>query len=131
MFRVRNLVTRAAGNESPMCKQIIVLFAVALLVGCAARPIPHKGPLAWDGLGHNPNIPVARHPSGASVSTMLKDTDVERERAMATIRPYSEAWWVVHDAIEAENDRRLTAKLIICHSCVTNNLRRDATGSVR
>ncbi len=51
---------------------------------------------------------------------------------LGTLRPYSEAWWAVHDEIQAENDRQLGSKLVICPRCVHSSpLREDVTGSVR
>lgn len=50
---------------------------------------------------------------------------------LATLRPYSDAWWAVHDEIEAENDRQLGSKLVICHSCVTQPPGQEVTGSIR
>lgn len=41
----------------------------------------------------------------------------------------SDAWWVVYDEIETENDRQLTTKLAICRGCIGRN--NEATGSVR
>lgn len=51
---------------------------------------------------------------------------------LGTLRPYSEAWWAVHEEIQAENDRQLGSKLVICPRCVDSSpLREDVTGSVR
>lgn len=50
---------------------------------------------------------------------------------LSTLRPYSDAWWAVHDEIEAENDRQLGSKLVICRSCVTQPPSEDTTGSIR
>ena len=51
---------------------------------------------------------------------------------LSTLRPYSEAWWAVHDEIEAENDKRLGTKLVICPRCVPSpQSSEDATGSIR
>lgn len=50
---------------------------------------------------------------------------------LATLRPYSDAWWAVHDEIEAENDRQLGSKLVICRSCVTQPPTEEVTGSIR
>jgi hypothetical protein len=51
---------------------------------------------------------------------------------LGTLRPFSEAWWVVHDEIEAENDRQLGTKLVICPRCVESPPPSDdATGSLR
>lgn len=49
-----------------------------------------------------------------------------------TLRPYSEAWWAVHDEIEAENDKQLGTKLVICPRCVQSSRQdEDVTGSIR
>ncbi|MGX4802287.1 hypothetical protein [Bradyrhizobium guangdongense] len=50
---------------------------------------------------------------------------------LSTLRPYSDAWWAVHDEIEAENDRQLGSKLVICRICVTQPPSEDTTGSIR
>ena len=50
---------------------------------------------------------------------------------LTTLRPYSDEWWAVHDEIEAENDRQLGSKLVICRSCVTEPRSEDTTGSIR
>ncbi|MFC4936970.1 MULTISPECIES: hypothetical protein [Bradyrhizobium] len=50
---------------------------------------------------------------------------------LATLRPYSDAWWAVQDEIEAENDRQLGSKLVICPSCVTRPPNEETTGSIR
>jgi len=60
------------------------------------------------------------------------DPNQERERVLGTLRPYSEAWWAVHDEIEAENDKQLGTKLVICPSCVQSPRQgEDVTGSLR
>ncbi|MFD0609401.1 hypothetical protein ACFQZO_04360 [Bradyrhizobium sp. GCM10027634] len=50
---------------------------------------------------------------------------------LTKLRPYSDAWWAVHDEIEAENDRQLGSKLVICRSCVAQPPSEDTTGSIR
>lgn len=51
---------------------------------------------------------------------------------LGTLRPYSDAWWAVHDEIEVENDRQLGTKLVICPRCVQlSPPSGDVTGSVR
>lgn len=51
---------------------------------------------------------------------------------LGTLRPYSDAWWAVHDEIEAENDRQLGTKLMICRRCRPSPPpSEDVTGSVR
>ena len=51
---------------------------------------------------------------------------------LGTLQPYSEAWWAVHDEIEAENDRQLGTRLVICPRCVQAPQQgEDVTGSIR
>ena len=51
---------------------------------------------------------------------------------LGTLRPYSEAWWAVYDAIEAERDKQLGTKLVICPSCIQPPQQgEDVTGSIR
>ena len=87
--------------------------------------------VAWDGFGHSPNCFLVK--GQARQNTALagrgEDPNAQREQTLATLRPYSDAWWVVYDEIEAENDRRLTTKLAICRGCIGRN--NEATGSVR
>jgi hypothetical protein len=98
-----------------MCKQSIILLFALLLGSCATTPEMKPGMMAWDGLGRDPNPPSHRKLARNTPST--SDTNIERQRILATLRPYSGAWWVVHDEIEAENDRQLGAKLVICRGC--------------
>ncbi|MGY4327153.1 hypothetical protein ACVWWG_001570 [Bradyrhizobium sp. LB7.2] len=52
---------------------------------------------------------------------------------LGTLHPYSAAWWAVRDEIEAENDRQLGTKLVICPRCVPSSSPpgNDVTGSIR
>lgn len=51
---------------------------------------------------------------------------------LGTLRPYSEAWWAVYDEIEAENDKQIGTKLVICPSCVQPPRQAEGvTGSIR
>ncbi|SDG67075.1 hypothetical protein SAMN05216338_100226 [Bradyrhizobium sp. Rc2d] len=51
---------------------------------------------------------------------------------LGTLRPYSDAWWAIHDEIEAENDKQLGTKLVICPRCVQPAPPDgDVTGSTR
>nr|WP_194406450.1 hypothetical protein [Bradyrhizobium sp. CCBAU 53351] len=99
--------------------------AACLLTGCATAPLKPNCAIAWDGLGRNPNLPyTARR---VTSSPIAYEHNKERETVLLALRPHSEAWWAVHDEIEAENDRRLSRKLVICHGCLTPS---DSTGSV-
>lgn len=74
-----------------------------------------------------------RQPAGALTTASIKkpDPNVDREKVLVTLRPYSAAWWVVHDEMEAEEDKRLNAKMVICRTCFAAPDLEDHTGSVR
>jgi len=83
---------------------------------------------AWDGLGRDPNLPRIkvkriREPANAD------DSNRKREQVFVSLRPYSAAWWAVHTEMEAENDKLLARKLVICASCLQPSSQADVTGS--
>ncbi|OAF08379.1 hypothetical protein AYJ54_14840 [Bradyrhizobium centrolobii] len=117
-----------------MTRYIFILLSFcAALTGCATAPAAERRPIAWDGLGRDPNRTavtkhrVVKHAPAESDA----NSNLERERVLATLRPYSDAWWAVHDEIEAENDRQLESKLMICRRCAPPAPREDVTGSIR
>lgn len=107
---------------------LAVLFLLTALSGCASAQ-PKQGRIAWDGLGRDPNLSAPTKHRVASVP-VARDPNIERESVLATMRPYSEAWWVVHDEIETEKDRQIGRKLVICEGCFTRTPADDTTGSV-
>ena len=114
-----------------MARHILVLLSFcAALAGCASAPAAERRPIAWDGLGQDPNRLAVTKRWPATHAAPESDPNLERQRVLSTLRPYSEAWWAVHDEIEAENDRQLGSKLVICRSCVTRPSE-DTTGSIR
>ncbi|MCK1680524.1 hypothetical protein IVA87_14070 [Bradyrhizobium sp. 147] len=105
-------------------------MAGLILSGCASPPSTPMTSVAWDGFGHDPNRFLVKGQARQNTALARRaDPNVEREKTLATLRPYSDAWWVVHDEIEAENDLQLTSKLAICRGCIGQN--NEATGSVR
>ena len=87
---------------------------------------------AWDGLGQDPNRPSVTKRRVTNQAAAASDPNQERERVLGTQRPYSDAWWAVHDEIEAENDRQLGAKLVVWRRCrPPPPPSEDVTGSVR
>jgi hypothetical protein len=109
-----------------MFKQILTVVVGLALSGCASTPPPPKpGKFAWDGSGRDPNL---RRAISRGARAPGSDQNIERERVLATLKPYSAAWWVVHDEIESESDRRTNAKLVICRGCLAHVP--DATGSI-
>ncbi|SFI69933.1 hypothetical protein [Bradyrhizobium sp. cf659] len=110
----------------------VLLTFCAALMGCAPAPAQERRPIAWDGLGQNPNRPHVTKQRAANPAPAQDNPNQERERVLGTLRPYSEAWWAVHDEIEAEKDRQLGTKLVICPRCVQSpSPGEDVTGSVR
>ena len=121
-------MTRAACAGSYMVKQLPTIILGLAVAGCAYTPAPVKpGNYAWDGLGRDPNLRGAI--SRARPAAPEADQNIERERVLATLQSNSAAWWVVHDEIEAETDRRLNAKLLICQGCLAEAP--DATAPIR
>jgi hypothetical protein len=115
-----------------MARHILVLLSFcAALAGCASAPAAERRPIAWDGLGPDPNRPIVTKRRLANHAAPESDANLERRRVLATLRPYSEAWWAVQNEIEAENDRQLGSKLVICRICVTPPPSEDVTGSIR
>ena len=115
-----------------MARHILVLLSFcAALAGCASAPAAEGRSIAWDGLGQDPNRPVVTKHRAANHPAPDSDPNLERQRVLATLRPYSDAWWAVQDEIEAENDRQLGSKLVICRSCVAQPPNEDTTGSIR
>lgn len=123
--------------------RFVLLAFCATLMGCAVAQAQERRPIAWDGLGQDPNKHPNKHPnhapqrssvtkqSAANPTPAPDDPNQERERVLGTLRPYSEAWWAVRDEIEAENDRQLGTKLMICPRCVQSPPGEDVIGSVR
>ncbi|MFB6419089.1 MULTISPECIES: hypothetical protein [Bradyrhizobium] len=115
---------------------ILLAFCAALL-GCAVAPAQERRPIAWDGLGQDPNKSANRANIAKRRATTpapaAADPNQERERVLGTLRPYSEAWWAVYDEIEAEKDRQLGTKLVICPRCVQSSspAGEEVTGSIR
>lgn len=61
----------------------------------------------------------------------LPDPNIVREKVLATLRPYSTAWWAVQDAMDAEEQKRINAKMVICRACLPPPARDEYTASVR
>jgi hypothetical protein len=116
--------------------RIVSLFMLPIALGGCAYPSSRvqidtstkTRQIAWDGLGQDPNRPlrVVKH---VQVSSVADDAVSKREQVMASLRPYSAAWWVVHDEIEADQSNRLARKLIICRGCL-NQSADEHTGGI-
>src|SRR4051812_23165657 len=100
-----------------MVKPVFILFLIgAALCGCASESAVTRPSLAWDGLGADPNASATKRQVKHTTLAKL-DPNSEREKVLTTLRPYSEAWWAVHDEIQGELDRQMIIKLVICDGC--------------
>jgi hypothetical protein len=110
---------------------LLALIAMPfMVVGCASAQVPVGGPFGWDGLGQDPNKPL-RNTKRMMRLPAKPDPNVERQKVLNALQPYSAAWWVVHDEIEAEEQRRVNNKIVICRACVPTASPEDHTGSVQ
>src|SRR3954469_10199662 len=101
----------------------IILFSLPLALCSCAVPAermsfsPSPKLYAWDGSGRDPN---QRRPKARPAKALADEENSRRtrEQTFASLRPYSAAWWSIHDAIEADHDKRLARKLVICTGCL-------------
>jgi hypothetical protein len=106
-------------------------FLVALIamhfvaVGCASAQAPVGGRFAWDGLGQDPNKPL-RNAKRIMRLPAKPDSNAARQRVLNSLQPYSAAWWIVHDEIEAEEQRFVNKKIVICRACHRRQVRKIA-----
>jgi hypothetical protein len=43
--------------------------------------------------------------------------NAEKEKLLATLRPDSDEWAALYEEIEAEENRRINSKIVICRGC--------------
>jgi hypothetical protein len=117
--------------------RILLLFLPIALCSCAAPAVRMNSDsslksrtFAWDGSGLDPNRPRAK----VKRVRVLADEDSanqKRQEVFSSLRPYSAAWWAVRDEIEADHDKRLARKLVICSGCLHGPPLDDvATGTI-
>ena len=110
---------------------LVALIAMSfVVVGCASAQAPLGGLFAWDGLGQDPNKPL-RNTKRMMRLPAKPDPNAERQKVLNALQPYSAAWWVVHDEIEAEEQSRINKKIVICRACAPTASPDDHTGSVQ
>ena len=98
-----------------MVVRLFLLITVSSLVsGCASSPPPNGGRVSW---GQDPNRSIHKPKLLAKSSPSVPDPNAEREKLLATLPLYSAQWVALHNQIEAEEDRRLQNKLVICRGC--------------
>jgi hypothetical protein len=96
---------------------LVVAAATLLVDDCR---VSAEGPIAWDGLGQDPNKPPAARrskPHSKPTPEPIK-TNAQRENALSTLEPNSAAWWALKEEIDAENERQMQKNLTICPRCL-------------
>jgi hypothetical protein len=104
----------------------LVLSSCSHGSGCYLPP-PSSTLTSWDGLGSDPTANKAKSPKArksANAQEMGGPTEpgdaAPEETALAGLKPYSEDWWSVRDAIDRAAEVKLAKKLIICRDCMSS-----------
>ena len=119
-----------------MSRRLVFVIAAGLtLSGCclgSGRYI-QPSPLtltSWD--GRTP-LPKRKHVKPANVRKTSKavasDEDSLHEAELGALKPYSNEWWSVRDAIDRAAEVKLAKKMIICRDCMPKEPE-DQTGSI-
>jgi hypothetical protein len=102
-----------------MSRHLLTLIAIGcLLSDCAPAPPPVRGAIGWDAYDRAFAKPALHKRHLANQPPSKPDSKLESEKALGDLRPYSAAWWAARDEIDAEEQRRLSAKLVICRGCL-------------
>lgn len=96
----------------------LVLSVVLALCGCSSSQQvqvsqPHR--FAWDGLGRDPNLPVTKRTR--TKADEPRPVSQNRDAELANLRQFSREWVTLLQAIEAEDDARISKLMIICRGC--------------
>ena len=107
-----------------------ILTAIGLVLTACASPLPPTvRRVAWNGLSQHSNKHPPDKQSLANESLTKPDPHAEKEKILATLRPYSREWYALYEDIEAEEDKRIKGKLVICRGCFSKP-DEDFTGSL-
>lgn len=103
--------------NSLICGAFCLALLGMTLSGCASGPQP-AGRIAWDGTGRDPNLPEVRQRGPhVAAATPKKDPTAEEDALLASLEPRSPEWSAAQRKIDANRDKRLATKLIICRGC--------------
>jgi hypothetical protein len=101
-----------------MITKWLVLSAVLALCGCSSSQqvqVSQPRRFAWDGLGHNPNLPLTKRTRAKTEEP--KPISESRDAELAKLRPFSREWVTLLKVIDAEDDARISKLMIICRGC--------------
>jgi hypothetical protein len=104
-----------------MIRHFLSLIVTGCLLSDCASHSPVNGAIGWNAYYRAVAKPVRHKPHVHHVATEIRskpDPNIENEKALADLRPHSADWWAMRDQINAEEQRSLTAKLLICRGCL-------------
>jgi hypothetical protein len=101
-----------------MITKWLALSVVLALCGCSSSQQvqfsqPHR--FAWDGLGRDPNLPATKRTR--TKIDEAKPASQNRDAELAKLRQFSREWVTLLQAIEAEDDARISKLMVICRGC--------------
>jgi hypothetical protein len=111
-----------------------VIGASLALSGCCTgagyyiQP-PPSALTPWGGFGPFPKTKNVKPAKARKSEKVASFDDSPLEAELAALKPYSEEWWSVRDAIDRAAEVRLAKKLIICRDCMPSKPD-DLTGSI-
>jgi hypothetical protein len=119
-----------------MSRRLVFVVATSLtLTGCCLGSGCYIQPstsalTSWDGLDPVPKRNGVKRAKVRKTSEAVSSDDGSpNEAELAALKPYSEEWWSVRDAIDRAADVKLAKRLIICWHCMPSELD-DQTGSI-
>jgi hypothetical protein len=119
-----------------MSRRLAFLIVTVALSGCCLDgsgcyiPPPNNPLASWDGLGPRPKRNhVERSKVRKTNEAVVSEDNSPSEEELSKLRPYSEEWGAVLEAINRAADAKLRKKLIICRDCMSPEPD-DRTGSI-
>jgi hypothetical protein len=99
-----------------IARYITVVTLASILTGCASERTLTAGPIVPVRVRPTPHHPVRRQM--VSETRPAADPTIAEDNVLNSIDPRSAEWRVAYARIEADRDKRLAAKLVICRGCL-------------
>jgi hypothetical protein len=101
-----------------MSARLVVMVTIALSVGgCASEPAWKSDPMASARPHRAQNQPLPRRTT--SRAHPAPDPTIAEDALLNSLDPRSAEWGIAYAKIQADRDKRLAAKLMICRGCLT------------
>jgi hypothetical protein len=128
---------RADRSEQVLAMNIRLAFVIGAglaVSGCCTGvgyyiPPPSSALTRWDGFGPSLKAKNVKRAKARKSETVAPFDESPKEAELASLKPYSEDWWSVRDAIDRADEVKLAKKLIICRNCMPSKPDEDLTGS--